>query len=97
MQNEDLRDQHVSETPREAAAAAPGNSTGRKSEEREVTVTYPSRLIYYLNEDLESTYHDLDTRARNQAGDGQVRRGLSCSVKYEDPLPPVFRSSTLMR
>lgn len=25
------------------------------------------------------------------------RRGLSCSVKYEDPLPPVFRSSALMR
>uniref|UniRef100_A0AAQ4R081 ADAM metallopeptidase domain 23 n=1 Tax=Gasterosteus aculeatus aculeatus TaxID=481459 RepID=A0AAQ4R081_GASAC len=27
----------------------------------------PSRLIYYLNEDSESTYHDLDTRAKNQA------------------------------
>ncbi|XP_039545356.1 disintegrin and metalloproteinase domain-containing protein 23 isoform X1 [Pimephales promelas] len=71
VQNEDLRDQHVPETPREATAAAQGNSTGRKSEEHEVTVTYPSRLIYYLNEDSESTYHDLDTRARNQAVDGQ--------------------------
>uniref|UniRef100_A0A8C7HHL4 ADAM metallopeptidase domain 23 n=1 Tax=Oncorhynchus kisutch TaxID=8019 RepID=A0A8C7HHL4_ONCKI len=30
-------------------------------------ITYPSRLIYYLNEDSESTYHDLDTRARSQA------------------------------
>uniref|UniRef100_A0A671MGM6 Disintegrin and metalloproteinase domain-containing protein 23-like n=1 Tax=Sinocyclocheilus anshuiensis TaxID=1608454 RepID=A0A671MGM6_9TELE len=61
---------------REATAAAPGNSTGRKTGEHEVTVTYPSRLIYYLNEESESTDHDLDTRARNQAGDGQVRHGL---------------------
>ncbi|KAI2663358.1 Disintegrin and metalloproteinase domain-containing protein 23 [Labeo rohita] len=68
-QNEDLRDQHVSETPREATA--PANSTGRKNGEHQVTITYPSRLIYYLNEESESTYHDLDTRARNQAGDGQ--------------------------
>uniref|UniRef100_A0A673KBU0 Disintegrin and metalloproteinase domain-containing protein 23-like n=1 Tax=Sinocyclocheilus rhinocerous TaxID=307959 RepID=A0A673KBU0_9TELE len=43
-----------------------GNSTGRKTGEHEVTVTYPSRLIYYLNEESESTDHDLDTRARNQ-------------------------------
>uniref|UniRef100_A0A671Y237 ADAM metallopeptidase domain 23 n=1 Tax=Sparus aurata TaxID=8175 RepID=A0A671Y237_SPAAU len=33
----------------------------------EHVITYPSRLIYYLNEDSESTYHDLDTRAKNQA------------------------------
>uniref|UniRef100_A0A9J7ZF29 ADAM metallopeptidase domain 23 n=2 Tax=Cyprinus carpio TaxID=7962 RepID=A0A9J7ZF29_CYPCA len=74
VQNEDLRDQQVSETPREAAAAtaaALGNSTGRKTGEHEVTITYPFRLIYYLNEESESTYHDLDTRARSQASDGQ--------------------------
>ncbi|XP_016364458.1 disintegrin and metalloproteinase domain-containing protein 23-like isoform X2 [Sinocyclocheilus rhinocerous] len=71
VQNEDLRDQQVPETPREATAAAPGNSTGRKTGEHEVTVTYPSRLIYYLNEESESTYHDLDTRTRSQASDGQ--------------------------
>uniref|UniRef100_A0A672LTY7 ADAM metallopeptidase domain 23 n=1 Tax=Sinocyclocheilus grahami TaxID=75366 RepID=A0A672LTY7_SINGR len=53
-------------TPREATAAAPGNSTGRKPGEHEVTVTYPSRLIYYLNEESESTYRDLDTRTRSQ-------------------------------
>ncbi|XP_016107204.1 disintegrin and metalloproteinase domain-containing protein 23-like [Sinocyclocheilus grahami] len=71
VQNEDLRDQQVPETPREATAAAPGNSTGRKPGEHEVTVTYPSRLIYYLNEESESTYRDLDTRTRSQASDGQ--------------------------
>uniref|UniRef100_A0AAY4AV34 ADAM metallopeptidase domain 23a n=1 Tax=Denticeps clupeoides TaxID=299321 RepID=A0AAY4AV34_9TELE len=34
---------------------------------RQVTTVYPSRLIYYLNEELESADHDLDTRVRNQA------------------------------
>uniref|UniRef100_A0A3Q2QEI9 ADAM metallopeptidase domain 23 n=1 Tax=Fundulus heteroclitus TaxID=8078 RepID=A0A3Q2QEI9_FUNHE len=33
----------------------------------EHAITYPSRLIYYLNEDTESTHHDLNTRAKNQA------------------------------
>uniref|UniRef100_A0A8C3ALZ5 ADAM metallopeptidase domain 23 n=1 Tax=Cyclopterus lumpus TaxID=8103 RepID=A0A8C3ALZ5_CYCLU len=33
----------------------------------EHVITYPSRLIYYLNEDSESTYHDLDTRVKDQA------------------------------
>uniref|UniRef100_A0A7N5ZUJ0 ADAM metallopeptidase domain 23a n=1 Tax=Anabas testudineus TaxID=64144 RepID=A0A7N5ZUJ0_ANATE len=33
----------------------------------EHAIAYPSRLIYYLNEDSESTYHDLDTRVKNQA------------------------------
>uniref|UniRef100_A0A8C7MJ27 ADAM metallopeptidase domain 23 n=1 Tax=Oncorhynchus kisutch TaxID=8019 RepID=A0A8C7MJ27_ONCKI len=46
------------------AAAATGNTSHRAAEH---VITYPSRLIYYLNEDSESTYHDLDTRARSQA------------------------------
>ncbi len=71
----------MSEISREATAAVLGNSTGRNTGEHKVTITYPSRLIYYLNEESESTDHDLDTLARNQAGDGQVRHGLSCSVK----------------
>uniref|UniRef100_A0A3Q3FQ95 ADAM metallopeptidase domain 23 n=1 Tax=Labrus bergylta TaxID=56723 RepID=A0A3Q3FQ95_9LABR len=29
-------------------------------------ITYPSRLIYYLDEESESTYHDLDTRTKTQ-------------------------------
>ncbi|XP_072539798.1 disintegrin and metalloproteinase domain-containing protein 23 isoform X4 [Salminus brasiliensis] len=44
---------------------------GRTPHEHEVAVTYPSRLVYYLNEEAESAHHDLDTRARNQA-DGQA-------------------------
>lgn len=40
---------------------------------REQTLTYPSRLIYYLNEASESTFHDLNTRARTPDPNGQVR------------------------
>uniref|UniRef100_A0A8C2J176 ADAM metallopeptidase domain 23a n=1 Tax=Cyprinus carpio TaxID=7962 RepID=A0A8C2J176_CYPCA len=57
---------YIASTSTSATAAAPGNSTGRKTGEHEVTITYPFRLIYYLNEESESTYHDLDTRARSQ-------------------------------
>lgn len=51
------------------AAPATDNTTHHAVEH---VITYPSRLIYYLNEDSESTYHDLDTRARNQATEDQV-------------------------
>uniref|UniRef100_A0A3Q3FUU6 ADAM metallopeptidase domain 23 n=1 Tax=Labrus bergylta TaxID=56723 RepID=A0A3Q3FUU6_9LABR len=34
--------------------------------------TYPSRLIYYLDEESESTYHDLDTRTKTQGTEGQA-------------------------
>lgn len=51
------------------AAPATSNATHHAVEH---TITYPSRLIYYLNEDSESTYHDLNTQTRNQATEGQV-------------------------
>uniref|UniRef100_A0A1A8R9I1 ADAM metallopeptidase domain 23 n=1 Tax=Nothobranchius pienaari TaxID=704102 RepID=A0A1A8R9I1_9TELE len=51
---------------KQQATAAPGtDNTTHHAEEHEIT--YPSRLIYYLNEDTESTYHDLNTWAKNQA------------------------------
>ncbi|KAJ8389785.1 hypothetical protein AAFF_G00114910 [Aldrovandia affinis] len=53
-----------------AESVAAGDNRTHHGALREVT--YPSRLIYYLNEDSESTYHDLDTRTRNQATDNQV-------------------------
>jgi len=51
------------------AAPATGNTTHHAVEH---AIAYPSRLIYYLNEDSESTYHDLNTWAKNQATAGQV-------------------------
>lgn len=58
---------------KQQATAAPATDN-RTHHAVEHVITYPSRLIYYLNEDSESTYHDLDTRAKNQAAEGQVRR-----------------------
>ncbi|XP_014021072.2 disintegrin and metalloproteinase domain-containing protein 23 isoform X1 [Salmo salar] len=53
---------------REATAAAATDNTSHRAAEH--VITYPSRLIYYLKEDSESTYHDLDTRTRNQVTEG---------------------------
>ncbi|KAI1899140.1 hypothetical protein AGOR_G00058470 [Albula goreensis] len=63
----------VSPAPgRDAAAAPDGDNQTHSAGAAQREITYPSRLIYYLNEDSESTYHDLDTRARNQISDNQV-------------------------
>lgn len=61
----------VSALLKQQATAAPttDNTTHHAVEH---VITYPSRLIYYLNEDSESTYHDLNTHAKNQASEGQV-------------------------
>ncbi|CAI5655999.1 unnamed protein product [Oreochromis niloticus] len=60
----------VSALLKQQATAAPttDNTTHHAVEH---VITYPSRLIYYLNEDSESTYHDLNTHAKNQASEGQ--------------------------
>lgn len=73
----------MSALPEQQATAAPAtdNSTRHAVED---AIVYPSRLIYYLNRDLESPHHDLDTRVKNQAGDDQVRWcrdwNLRCNV-----------------
>lgn len=60
---------------KQQATAAPtaDNSTHHAGEH---VIIYPSRLIYYLNKDSESTYHDLDTRVKNQAAKGQVSQSI---------------------
>lgn len=68
------------------AAPATDNSTHHAVEH---VIIYPSRLIYYLNKDSESTYHDLDTRVKNQAKEGQVsphRGGMGEGDFLEIPL-----------
>lgn len=57
----------------EAAAAAAGVRENTTHAAAKHVITYPSRLIYYLNADSESTYHDLDTHARNQVSESPVR------------------------
>ncbi|XP_063744173.1 disintegrin and metalloproteinase domain-containing protein 23 isoform X4 [Eleginops maclovinus] len=68
--------------PEQQATAAPAtdNTTHHAVEH---VITYPSRLIYYLNEDSESTYHDLDTRIKNQATDGQPVHLAQASFQLE--------------
>ncbi|XP_048862033.1 LOW QUALITY PROTEIN: disintegrin and metalloproteinase domain-containing protein 23-like [Brienomyrus brachyistius] len=66
------------------AATSPGVSSDNSTRHRVACeVTYPSRLIYYLNEDSESTYHDLDTKTRNQDGESQVVHLSQASFKIE--------------
>lgn len=42
-------------------------------------ITLPSRLVYYINQDSESPYHVLDTKARHQQKHNKVGRRLSMS------------------
>uniref|UniRef100_A0A8C3AIN8 ADAM metallopeptidase domain 23 n=1 Tax=Cyclopterus lumpus TaxID=8103 RepID=A0A8C3AIN8_CYCLU len=64
----------------ETAAPATENTTHHAVEH---VITYPSRLIYYLNEDSESTYHDLDTRVKDQATEGQAVHLAQASFQLE--------------
>ncbi|KAJ8393869.1 hypothetical protein AAFF_G00055980 [Aldrovandia affinis] len=81
VENEAVRDA-VSATPQPDAASAPDSDNGtRPASEHEIT--YPSRLIYYLNEDSESTYHDLDTRTRNHVTGSQVAHLAQASFQLE--------------
>ncbi|XP_069052484.1 disintegrin and metalloproteinase domain-containing protein 23 isoform X3 [Lepisosteus oculatus] len=72
----------VGNTPEADGAGVP-NSVNRTHHSGEVEITYPSRLIYYLNEDSESTYHDLDTRARNQLKQSQNVHLAQASFQLE--------------
>lgn len=62
------------------AAPASDNTTHHAVEN---VITYPSRLIYYLNEDSESTYHDLSTRAKNQPIEGEAVHLAQASFQLE--------------
>ncbi|XP_005723580.1 disintegrin and metalloproteinase domain-containing protein 23 isoform X2 [Pundamilia nyererei] len=72
----------VSALLKQQATAAPttDNTTHHAVEH---VITYPSRLIYYLNEDSESTYHDLNTHAKNQASEGQAVHLAQVSFQLE--------------
>lgn len=56
----------------EQDATAPSSTHNGSTKEAEHTITYPSRLIYYLNEQSESTYHNLNTQAKIPGQQGQV-------------------------
>ncbi|XP_056610820.1 disintegrin and metalloproteinase domain-containing protein 23 isoform X1 [Triplophysa dalaica] len=59
----------VLESEQQDDTAARQTHNGSRLQEQ--TLTYPSRLIYYLNEASESTFHDLNTRAKTPDPNGQ--------------------------
>lgn len=67
------RDAVQAQLKQQATAAPTTNKSAHHAEDH--AITYPTRLIYYLNKDSERTYHDLDTRAKNQATKSQVNQG----------------------
>lgn len=88
VQDKVERDAVPTPLKQQATAAPATNNSAHHAAEH--VITYPSRLIYYLNQDFESAYHDLDTRVKNQATEGQVsqNRGGSyldacCVVKVK--------------
>uniref|UniRef100_A0A3Q3DT41 ADAM metallopeptidase domain 23 n=1 Tax=Hippocampus comes TaxID=109280 RepID=A0A3Q3DT41_HIPCM len=68
---------------KQQATAAPVSENTAHHAAAEQVIAYPSRLIYYLNEDSESAYHDLDTRARSQTTEGQAIHLAQVSFQLE--------------
>ncbi|TSM68857.1 Disintegrin and metalloproteinase domain-containing protein 23 [Bagarius yarrelli] len=62
---------------------APTSNPSRSTQEAEHTITYPSRLIYYMKEDSESTYHNLNTQAKIPGQDGQPVHLAQASFQLE--------------
>lgn len=56
----------------------PQNSSSNTSHSNvmQKEITLPSRLVYYINQDSESPYHVLDTKARHQQKHNKVGRAL---------------------
>lgn len=68
----------------EQDSTAPPSTHNGNTQEAEHTIVYPSRLIYYLNEQSESTYHNLNTQAKIPGQQGQVSVCFIVSVKIID-------------
>ncbi|MGH0121950.1 UNVERIFIED_CONTAM: hypothetical protein FKN15_077431 [Acipenser sinensis] len=69
LENDTVRDAVLTPAVGDGADAYNSSNSSKHTVEREIT--FPSRLIYYRNEDSESTYHNLNTRARNQQKQNQ--------------------------
>lgn len=68
----------------EQESTAPPSTHNGSIQEAEHTIVYPSRLIYYMNEKSESTYHNLNTQAKIPGEQGQVSVCIIVSVKIID-------------
>lgn len=81
LENDTVRD--AVSTPAVGDGADTYNSSNSSEHKVEREITFPSRLIYYLNEDSESTYHNLNTRARNQQKQNQAVHLAQASFQLE--------------
>ena len=60
------------------------NSSYSNAMQKEITL--PSRLVYYINQDSESPYHVLDTKARHQQKHNKVGRVWVCKSGCHEEL-----------
>ncbi|KAI1899024.1 hypothetical protein AGOR_G00078420 [Albula goreensis] len=82
-ENETVRKAVSAALELDAASAPDSDSDNVTRHTAEHAIAYPSRLIYYLNEDSESTYHDLDTRTRTQVNENQMVHLAQVSFQLE--------------
>ncbi|XP_067844328.1 disintegrin and metalloproteinase domain-containing protein 23-like [Heptranchias perlo] len=74
---------HLNGADGEPLAADAGAALNHSSNTTQQEVTWPLRLIYYVHDDNESTYHILDTKARNQQKHDQTVHLTHASFQIE--------------
>ncbi|XP_059823259.1 disintegrin and metalloproteinase domain-containing protein 23-like isoform X2 [Hypanus sabinus] len=74
---------HLSGADEDSSFADAGAALNHSSNTTQQEITWPLRLIYYVHDDNESTYHILDTKARNQQKDDQAVHLTHASFQIE--------------
>eukprot|EP00062_Callorhinchus_milii_P006396 gi/632946902/ref/XP_007888790.1/ PREDICTED: disintegrin and metalloproteinase domain-containing protein 23 isoform X2 [Callorhinchus milii] len=74
---------HQNQSDGERSASQSGAPTNHSSDAIQREITWPLRLIYYVYDDNESTYHILDTKARYQQKDDQAVHLTHASFQIE--------------
>nr|XP_014339570.1 PREDICTED: adhesion G protein-coupled receptor B3-like [Latimeria chalumnae] len=66
-----------------AGAASKNNNSSSSSNAMQEEITWPSRLIFYINRDSETPHHVLDTRVKNQQKQDQAVHLAQASFQVE--------------
>ncbi|XP_055494326.1 disintegrin and metalloproteinase domain-containing protein 23-like isoform X1 [Leucoraja erinacea] len=74
---------HLSNAEKDSSVAGTGATLNHSSNTIQQEITWPLRLIYYVHDDNESTYHILDTKAKNQQKDDQAVHLTHASFQIE--------------
>nr|XP_014353807.1 PREDICTED: disintegrin and metalloproteinase domain-containing protein 23 isoform X2 [Latimeria chalumnae] len=70
-------------TASDKAGAASKNNSSSSSNAMQEEITWPSRLIFYINRDSETPHHVLDTRVKNQQKQDQAVHLAQASFQVE--------------